>query len=193
MNPSQLIRRPAPSRRDIAANDDDGEALVPVESNVMDTPTVRGRVLHARLGVSKDLTSWAKAQVQRGRLVEGRDYLLTQQGEQHVSGRKRVTEYHFTVEAANEPVLTMSSREIAELTGKEHFNVRRDIRALLQEFEKDALSFEGMSQDSYGRPLEVFNLPKDLTITLVAGYSAPLRRWLSLEPCAGKRTLAAAR
>lgn len=37
-----------------------------------------------------------------------------------------------------------------------------------------------------GRPVPVFDLPKDLTITLVAGYSAPLRhrivtRWLELE------------
>jgi len=100
MTPSALIRRPAQPARSAAANDADGGPLVPVESGVMDVATVRGRVLHGRLGVSKDFTSWAKAQVQRGRLVEGRDYLLTQQGEQRASGTKRVSEYHFTVEAA---------------------------------------------------------------------------------------------
>lgn len=84
------------------------------------------------------------------------------------------------------PVTTMSSREIAELTGKEHFNVRRDIQNMLRELGEDAFKFEGMSKDAYGRPLPVFNLPKDLTITLVSGYNVTMRhrivtRWMELE------------
>jgi phage regulator Rha-like protein len=82
--------------------------------------------------------------------------------------------------------LTMSSKEIADLTGKEHFNVLRDIRAMLPALGQDALSFEGMSSDAYGRPLRILNLPKDLTITLVAGYNVSMRhrivtRWIELE------------
>lgn len=61
--------------------------------------TFNGRDLHADLGVSKDYTSWVKAQIKRGRLVENRDYLLTQEGEQHPSGTKWKSEYHFTIDA----------------------------------------------------------------------------------------------
>ena len=57
----------------------------------------------------------------------------------------------------------MSSREIAELTGKEHFHIKRDIKTMLEQLGQDASSFGGMSSDAYGRPQEVFNLPKDLT------------------------------
>ena len=39
--------------------------------------------------------------------------------------------------------LTMSSLEIAKLTGKEHFNFMRDIRTMLEELELGTLSFEG--------------------------------------------------
>ncbi|MBB3808763.1 Rha family transcriptional regulator [Pseudochelatococcus contaminans] len=89
--------------------------------------------------------------------------------------------------------LTMSSREIAELTEKRHDNVVRDIRALLDAvlpgWAKDSsvLRDQGISitYDNRGYISEI-RLPKDLTITLVAGYDAPLRlkiirRWLELE------------
>ena len=69
----------------------------------------------------------------------------------------------------------MSSKEIAELTGKRHDHVMRDIRAMLEQLGKDVPSFGGISQDAYRRPLPVFNLPKDLTLTLVAGYNVTLR------------------
>lgn len=91
-----------------------------------------------------------------------------------------------TVTVNLEGATTMTSREIAELTGKEHFHVKRDIKVMLEQLGEDASSFGGMSHDAYGRPLEVFHLPKDLTITLVSGYSAPMRhrivtRWMELE------------
>ncbi len=69
----------------------------------------------------------------------------------------------------------MSSREIAELTGKNHADMMRDIRRMLDDLGEDVSSFAEMSPDSYGRPQPVFNLPKDLTITLVAGYSTVMR------------------
>jgi phage antirepressor YoqD-like protein len=82
--------------------------------------------------------------------------------------------------------LTMSSKEIAELTGKEHFHVKRDIKVMLDDLGEHASKFGGMSTDAYGRPQEVFNLPKDLTITLVSGYNTVMRRsivkrWQQLE------------
>lgn len=82
--------------------------------------------------------------------------------------------------------LTMSSREIADLCEKRHDHVMRDIKKMLADLGEDAPKFGGMYSDSYGREAPCFNLPKDLTLTLVAGYNVVLRkriidRWLELE------------
>lgn len=82
--------------------------------------------------------------------------------------------------------LTMSSREIAELTGKEHRNVMRDIRTMLDEIKEDVLKFERMLPDRYGRPQPVFELDREMTELLLTGYSVELRRrvlarWRELE------------
>lgn len=82
--------------------------------------------------------------------------------------------------------LTMTSREIAELTGKEHKNVKRDVLIMLESLEKDALSFERTYLDQQNRQQSVYLLDKELTMTLVAGYSIKLRhaivkRWQELE------------
>lgn len=82
--------------------------------------------------------------------------------------------------------LTMSSREIAELTGKQHAHVIRDIRAMMEALEDDPnLDHVREAKDSRGYTAEI-SLPKDLTLTLVAGYNVKLRkriidRWLELE------------
>lgn len=88
--------------------------------------------------------------------------------------------------------VTMSSREIAELTGKEHKHVRRDIEKMLTDLKEDGSKFGHIYQDAYGRDQNEYLLPKDLTITLVAGYRSDLRlkivrRWMELEtvPTAG--------
>lgn len=75
----------------------------------------------------------------------------------------------------NTSPLTMSSREIAELTGKQHKHVIRDIRSML-----DALSggpdLGHVREDRDGRGYTTcFYLDKELTETLVTGYSIPLR------------------
>ncbi len=73
------------------------------------------------------------------------------------------------------PVLTMSSRDIAELTGKEHKNVKRDCETMFNELELDALSFEHIYSDSMNRRQTEYLLPKDLVETLITGYSIKLR------------------
>lgn len=93
---------------------------------------------------------------------------------------------------------TMSSREIAELTKKDHANVLRDARNMLEELGKDVLSFEGIYLDAYGREQPCINLSKDLTFTLVAGYSAKMRhaivvRWQELEAKAAQPPVALTR
>lgn len=81
---------------------------------------------------------------------------------------------------------TMSSREIAELTGKEHKNVVRDVRAMFIELDLDVLTFERIYYDQYQRIQKEIMLDKELTTTLITGYSIKLRnavikRWQELE------------
>lgn len=86
------------------------------------------------------------------------------------------------------PVVTMSSREIAELTGKQHRNVMRDIRAMLAELDDEGgrLSFEQSYTNDQGKKQPCFNLPKRETLILVSGYNVQMRariidRWQELE------------
>lgn len=80
----------------------------------------------------------------------------------------------------------MSSREIAELCGKEHKHVLADIRNMCESLEIDSAEFSAQYKDTTGRTLPCFNLPKRETLILVSGYSAELRakiidRWQELE------------
>lgn len=81
-------------------------------------------------------------------------------------------------------IQTMSSREIAELTGKEHDNVRRDIKNMAEAL---SLTFEEkVEPSSGGRPARVYMLPKRETLILVSGYNLAMRakiidRWQELE------------
>ena len=110
---------------------------------------------------------------------------------------------------------TMTSREIAELTGKQHFHVIRDIEKMLNAFHNPKLDDDckgislnpnldddckGISlnpnldavvksttyKDSTGRTLKQYELNEEMTMTLITGYSIPLRhavikRWQELE------------
>ena len=69
----------------------------------------------------------------------------------------------------------MSTREIAELTGKDHKNILADARTMFDQLEIHSAEFSAQYKDSTGRTLPMFNLPKDLTTTLVSGYSIPMR------------------
>ncbi len=95
--------------------------------------------------------------------------------------------------ANNENVArTMSSREIAKLTGKAHKHVLADVRLMLTELEIDWADCSAQYQDSTGRKLPCFNLNRELTDTLLTGYSAKMRlavirRWHELEQQSASR------
>lgn len=74
--------------------------------------------------------------------------------------------------------VTMSSREIAELTDKLHKNVVRDIRVMIEELEKDGsnLSHQYSEEKDQRGYTDCFHLDRELTETLLTGYSIPLRR-----------------
>ncbi|MGL4859917.1 MAG: Rha family transcriptional regulator [Enterobacteriaceae bacterium] len=89
----------------------------------------------------------------------------------------------------------MSTREIAELTGKKHAHVVRDVENMLNQL---GLISPNLDNDDYkgfivnkrtynGRIIvDSISLDQDLTMTLVMGYSIPLRhkvakRWRELE------------
>jgi phage regulator Rha-like protein len=81
---------------------------------------------------------------------------------------------------------TMSSVEISELTRKMHKNVLADIRAMFVELEIDSAEYSAQYKDSTGRFLPCFNLDREMTDTLLTGYSARMRlavvrRWRELE------------
>lgn len=90
--------------------------------------TVDARALHAKLEVGKDFSSWIKAQIQRTRLVEFKDYLkLTQKGELSTTGQT-VIDYFLSVEA---------SKHIAMMSGTDK---GFEVRDYFLECERRALS-----------------------------------------------------
>lgn len=80
----------------------------------------------------------------------------------------------------------MSSLEIAEVTGKEHKNVMRDIQNLLSQG-VDKLNFERISyKDSMNRVRDAYKLTYKGVLILASGYNPVLRekiinRWEELE------------
>lgn len=97
-------------------------------------------------------------------------------------------------------MVTMTSREIAELAGKEHKHVLTDIRGMLEGLGLRSADFSADLPDGYGRAQPAFQLPKRETLILVSGYSVAMRakiidRWQELEESAGvsiPQTMAAA-
>ncbi|MBA9071655.1 phage antirepressor YoqD-like protein [Methylobacterium sp. RAS18] len=81
---------------------------------------------------------------------------------------------------------TMSTLEIAELTGKRHDNIMVDVRNMLFQLDKDGLTFQGNYRDSMNREKPCYHLPQRECLILVSGYSIPMRakiidRWQELE------------
>lgn len=71
--------------------------------------------------------------------------------------------------------VTMSSRQIADLTNKEHKNVKRDCEIMFTELELDALSFERIYLDGMNRQQTEYLLTYELVQTLITGYNIKLR------------------
>lgn len=95
-------------------------------------------------------------------------------------------------ETENVSRTTMSSREIANVTGKRHANVKRDVLALLKELKVDVLIFEHIYLDGQNREQVEYLLDRDHTDCLLTGYSAQMRmrvirRWRELEQQHGAR------
>lgn len=89
---------------------------------------------------------------------------------------------------------TMSSREIAELTDKQHSHVCRDIRTMLEQIhgkqddpDLDHQEIQGVTEERDERGyISLYRLDRNHTFTLIAGYRADLRfkiiqRWQELE------------
>ena len=81
---------------------------------------------------------------------------------------------------------TMSSLEIAELTGKEHPKVTADIRRILEEAGIEASGFRLPLKMPSGQTADTYNLPYRETQLVISGYSVPHRlviidRWQALE------------
>ena len=81
---------------------------------------------------------------------------------------------------------TMSSREIAELTGKRHDHVMRDIDKMFSEIGGNGPQFWGTYKTKQGNEYGCYHLPKRETYILISGYNTVLRakiidRWMELE------------
>jgi Rha family phage regulatory protein len=82
--------------------------------------------------------------------------------------------------------LAMNSKEIAELTGKRHSDVMRDIRVMFSGLELDERKFARTYIDESNRQKPCYEMDKELTHTLITGYHVKLRnaivkRWSELE------------
>ena len=82
--------------------------------------------------------------------------------------------------------ITMTSREIAEVTGKKLYHVNRDISAMLSELNLDKSIYGSIYFDNKNRQQTEYVLDEELTLTLITGYSIKLRnavikRWKQLE------------
>lgn len=83
--------------------------------------------------------------------------------------------------------LTMTSRDIADLTGKQHSHVMRDIGAMFEAL--DLSTKESIQEWTHPQNKQTYTeylLDKDLTLTLLLGYDTKARfkvvkRWQALE------------
>lgn len=81
---------------------------------------------------------------------------------------------------------TMTSLEIAELTGKNHADVLRDIRTMLENIGVGVSSFAESYKNTQNKEQPMFRLPYEETVCLLTGYDAKARmavikRWQELE------------
>lgn len=87
---------------------------------------------------------------------------------------------------------TMSSLQIAELTGKQHAHIMRDIRCLLEQGVAESNFGLGSYSDANGQLRPCYQLTKTGCLILASGYNAVLRekiinRWIELETANAKQ------
>lgn len=75
------------------------------------------------------------------------------------------------IQKQNNDIL-ISSREISEITNKQHQHIKRDIEVALKE---DASNFGHIYFDSINRKQSEYLLPKNIALGIVSGYSFDLR------------------
>jgi len=84
------------------------------------------------------------------------------------------------------PTQTMSSVEIAQLTGKLHKHVLTDIRKMFTDLNLNSAEFSAQYIDDSGKTNVMFNLPRRECDILISGYNIKYRatiidRWQELE------------
>ncbi len=142
-------------------------ALIPIRHCLISeaqVQTVNARELHAFLEIRKDFSSWIKAQIERARLLENRDFTkLTQKGGLACIGQTRI-DYFLTIESA---------KHISMLSGTEK---GFEVREYFIECERQAK--EAVHRD----PIQILNDPaamRGLLLTYMRNeeiLKAPLRR-----------------
>lgn len=76
----------------------------------------------------------------------------------------------------NQSIKTMSSREIAELTGKEHRHVMRDCLNMFNGLDLNHMRYaQNWTHPQNNQTYIEYALPRDLVETLITGYSIKLR------------------
>ena len=91
------------------------------------------------------------------------------------------------LEVLTQKELTMSSREIAELTGKQHAHVFRDITEMLKQLKLQSDGYlQNWTHPQNKQTYQEFILNKELTLCLISGYNVKMRmaiikRWQELE------------
>lgn len=90
------------------------------------------------------------------------------------------------VTANNNKVKTMSSRDIANLTNKQHGHIKRDIENMCEQLDLDVSTFGCTYFDSSNRAQKEYLLPRRECEILVTGYdvkrrAAVIDRWMELE------------
>lgn len=106
----------------------------------------------------------------------------------HVAGNHRKRKSIMTqLSIITQAIITMSSPEIAELTGKKLGHVNRDIRIMLDDLKDEPKLDHQFREEKDARGYTTaFHLDRELTDTLLTGYSAVMRRkvvarWHELE------------
>lgn len=71
--------------------------------------------------------------------------------------------------------LTMTSLDIAEITGKRHSDVTRDIRVIQDQLDKRRFAVMSNYMDAQNRKRNMWIMDRDEVLLLLTGYSAELR------------------